>query len=303
LRFRKRSLIATASSTDLAATAENKNEKKKDGGAACAVIAWGGEKMLEIRSARKVFYRGQPDEKVALDGLDLSLATSEFGVVIGSNGAGKSSMLNAISGALPLDSGKILINGDDVTNIPVYKRAARLSRVFQDPMRGTAASMTVAENMLLADLRASKRGLRKGLTAARLAAYKERLSVLGLGLEDRLDTRVDLLSGGQRQSLSLIMAVGGSPELLLLDEHTAALDPRTADVVMQATVRAVEALKLTTLMVTHNMQHAVDYGSRIFMLSAGRVRLDISGEEKEHITVPDLIEHFSVKTDRMLLAS
>lgn len=259
--------------------------------------------MLEIRSARKVFYRGQPDEKVALDGLDLSLATGEFGVVIGSNGAGKSSMLNAISGALPLDSGKILINGDNVTNVPVHKRAARLSRVFQDPMRGTAASMTVAENMLLAELRASKRRLRRGLTAARLAAYKERLSVLGLGLENRLDTRVDLLSGGQRQSLSLIMAVGGSPELLLLDEHTAALDPRTADVVMQATVRAVEALKLTTLMVTHNMQHAVDFGSRIFMLSAGRVRLDISGEEKASITVPDLIEHFSVKTDRMLLAS
>lgn len=259
--------------------------------------------MLEIRSARKIFYRGQPDEKVALDGLDLSLATGEFGVVIGSNGAGKSSMLNAISGALPLDSGKILINGDDVTNVPVHKRAARLSRVFQDPMRGTAASMTVAENMLLAELRASKRRLRKGLTAARLADYKERLSVLGLGLENRLDTRVDLLSGGQRQSLSLIMAVGGSPELLLLDEHTAALDPRTADIVMQATVRAVEALKLTTLMVTHNMQHAVDFGSRIFMLSAGRVRLDISGEEKATITVPDLIEHFSVKTDRMLLAS
>ncbi|MGI6851833.1 ABC transporter ATP-binding protein [Mesorhizobium sp. 1B3] len=259
--------------------------------------------MLEIRSARKVFYRGQPDEKVALDGLDLSLATGEFGVVIGSNGAGKSSMLNAISGALPLDSGKILINGDDVTNVPVYRRATRLSRVFQDPMRGTAASMTVAENMLLAELRASKRSLRKGLTAPRLAAYKERLSVLGLGLENRLDTRVDLLSGGQRQSLSLIMAVGGSPELLLLDEHTAALDPRTADLVMQATVRAVEALKLTTLMVTHNMQHAVDFGSRIFMLSAGRVRLDISGEEKASVTVPDLIEHFSVKTDRMLLAS
>lgn len=259
--------------------------------------------MLEVRSARKVFYRGQPDEKVALDGLDLSLATGEFGVVIGSNGAGKSSMLNAISGALPLDSGKILINGDDVTTMPVYKRAARLARVFQDPMRGTAASMTVAENMLLADLRASKRSLRKGLTAERLASYKERLSLLGLGLENRLDTRVELLSGGQRQSLSLIMAVGGSPELLLLDEHTAALDPRTADIVMQATVRAVEALKLTTLMVTHNMQHAVDFGSRIFMLSAGRVRLDISGEEKARITVPDLIDHFSVKTDRMLLAS
>lgn len=259
--------------------------------------------MLEVRSARKVFYRGQPDEKVALDGLDLSLATGEFGVVIGSNGAGKSSMLNAISGALPLDSGKILINGDDVSNMPVYKRATRLARVFQDPMRGTAASMTVAENMLLADLRASKRSLRKGLTATRLASYKERLELLGLGLENRLNTRVELLSGGQRQSLSLIMAVGGSPELLLLDEHTAALDPRTADIVMQATVRAVEALKLTTLMVTHNMQHAVDFGSRIFMLSAGRVRLDISGEEKARITVPDLIDHFSVKTDRMLLAS
>lgn len=259
--------------------------------------------MLEIKSARKVFYRGQPDEKVALDGLSLTLATGEFGVVIGSNGAGKSSMLNAISGSLVLDSGKILINGDDVTSMPVHKRAARLARVFQDPMRGTAASMTVAENMLLADLRANKRTLRPGLTAARLAAYRERLAVLGLGLENRLDTKVELLSGGQRQSLSLIMAVGGSPELLLLDEHTAALDPRTADIVMQATVRTVEALKLTTLMVTHNMQHAVDFGDRIIMLDAGRVRLEIAGEEKASVTVTDLIGHFSVKTDRMLLAS
>src|SRR5262249_8933904 len=158
----------------------------------------------------------------------------------------------AISGALSLDSGQVIINGDDVTGMPVYKRAARLARVFQDPMKGTAASMTVAENMLLAELRGKPRGLRNGLNAKRLADYRERLSVLGLGLENRLDTRVELLSGGQRQSLSLIMAVGGSPELLLLDEHTAALDPRTADIVMQATVRAVDALKLTTLMVTHN---------------------------------------------------
>lgn len=259
--------------------------------------------MLEIRSARKVFYKGQADEKVALNDLNLQLETGEFGVVIGSNGAGKSSMLNAISGALVLDTGKILINGDDVTAMPVHKRAMRLARVFQDPMKGTAASMTVAENMLLAELRANKRTLRRGLNPARLAAYKERLSLLGLGLENRLDTRVELLSGGQRQSLSLIMAVGGSPELLLLDEHTAALDPRTAEIVMQATIRAVEALKLTTLMVTHNMQHAVDFGHRVIMLDAGRVRLEISGREKADITVPDLIGHFAVKTDRMFLAS
>lgn len=259
--------------------------------------------MLEIQSARKVFYKGQADEKIALNDLTLRLETGDFGVVIGSNGAGKSSMLNAISGALVLDAGKILINGDDVTSMPVHKRAIRLARVFQDPMKGTAASMTVAENMLLADLRSNRRTLRRGLNPARLAAYKERLSLLGLGLENRLDTRVELLSGGQRQSLSLIMAVGGSPELLLLDEHTAALDPRTADIVMQATIRAVEALKLTTLMVTHNMQHAVDFGHRVIMLDAGRVRLEIAGAEKTSITVPDLIGHFSVKTDRMFLAS
>lgn len=259
--------------------------------------------MLEIRSARKVFYKGQADEKVALDNLNLKLATGEFGVVIGSNGAGKSSMLNAISGALVLDSGKILINGDDVTDTPVHTRAMRLARVFQDPMKGTAASMTVAENMLLAELRSKKRSLRQGLNAKRMADYKERLSLLGLGLENRLDTRVELLSGGQRQSLSLIMAVGGQPDVLLLDEHTAALDPRTADIVMQATVRAVEALKLTTLMVTHNMQHAVEFGHTVIMLDAGKVRLEITGEEKASVTVVDLIGHFSVKTDRMLLAS
>lgn len=259
--------------------------------------------MLEIRSARKVFYKGQADEKVALDGLDLTLATGEFGVVIGSNGAGKSSMLNAISGSLSLDSGEILVNGKDVSGMPVHKRAVRLARVFQDPMKGTAASMTVAENMLLADLRSKKRTLRHGLTSERIATYRERLSLLGLGLEDRLDTRVELLSVGQRQSLSLIMAVGGSPDLLLLDEHTAALDPRTADIVMAATVRAVEALKLTTLMVTHNMQHAVDFGHSVIMLDAGRVRLEIAGDEKARVTVPDLIGHFAVKTDRMLLAS
>ena len=259
--------------------------------------------MLQISSARKLFYKGLPDEKIALDGLDLKLATGEFGVVIGSNGAGKSSMLNAISGALVLDSGNVLINGDDVTNVPVHKRAKRIARVFQDPMKGTAASMTVAENMLLAELRSKNRTLRRGLNPKRLAHYRDRLSMLALGLENRLDTRVDLLSGGQRQSLSLIMAVDGEPELLLLDEHTAALDPRTADIVMQATVRAVETLKLTTLMVTHNMQHAIDFGESVIMLDAGKVKLDIKGDEKARMTVPDLIGKFAVKTDRMLLAN
>ena len=259
--------------------------------------------MLEVRSARKVFYRGQPDEKVALDNLNLTLATGEFGVVIGSNGAGKSSMLNAISGSLVLDSGKILINGADVTSMPVHKRAARLARVFQDPMRGTAASMTVAENMLLAELRAKSRTFRPGLNAGRLAEYRERLSVLGLGLENRLDTKVELLSGGQRQSLSLIMAVSDRPDVLLLDEHTAALDPRTADLVMTATVRAVEQFQLTVLMVTHNMQHAIDFGHRVFMLDAGHVKLEIGPEEKRGLTVPDLVAHFSTKSDRMLLAN
>ncbi len=259
--------------------------------------------MLEIRSARKVFYAGQPDEKVALDNLNLTLQTGEFGVVIGSNGAGKSTMLNAVSGALPLDSGQIAINGDDVTDTPVHKRAKRIARVFQDPMLGTAASMTVAENMLLADLRSTDRTLARGLNAKRLADYKDRLAALGLGLENRLDTKVELLSGGQRQSLSLIMAVGGSPDLLLLDEHTAALDPRTADLVMQATVRAVDTFKLTTLMVTHNMAHAVDYGHRVIMLDAGRVKLEIGGDEKANVTVAKLVDHFAVKTDAMMLGA
>lgn len=259
--------------------------------------------MLEIRSARKVFYKGQPDEKIALNDLSLTLPTGNFAIVIGSNGAGKSSMLNAISGALMLDGGKILINGDDVTALPVHKRATRVARVFQDPMKGTAASMTVAENMLLAELRGKKLGLSRGLNARRLASYRERLAALNLGLENRLDTRVELLSGGQRQSLSLIMATCDQPDLLLLDEHTAALDPRTADIVMQATVRAVEAFNLTTLMVTHNMQHAVDFGHSVVMLDAGQIRLEITGAEKADVTIPKLIGHFGMKTDRMLLAS
>ena len=242
-----------------------------------------------------------PDEKVALDGLSLSLERGDFAVVIGSNGAGKSTMMNAISGALMLDKGSIHIAGEDVTAMPVHARARHVARVFQDPMKGTAATMTIAENMLLAEMRQNRARLRRGLTPARRDTYREHLSYLGLGLEDRLDTPVSLLSGGQRQSLSLVMAVSGEPDILLLDEHTAALDPRTADLVLNATLRAVTALKLTTMMVTHNMAHAIDYGNRIIMLDAGRVLLELTGEDKARATVPDLIGHFSVKSDRMLL--
>lgn len=259
--------------------------------------------MLEVKDARRVFFRGLPDEKVALAGLNLRLEKGDFAVVIGSNGAGKSTLLNAISGALMLDAGRIVINDADVTAMPVHRRAVHVARVFQDPMKGTAASMTIAENMLLAEMRHAPARLRRGLTPARREKYRQDLSYLGLGLENRLDTQVSLLSGGQRQSLSLVMAVSGNPDILLLDEHTAALDPRTADLVLNATLRAVNALKLTTMMVTHNMQHAVDYGNRVVMLDAGRVLLEIDGAAKARATVPDLIGHFSVKSDRMLLGA
>lgn len=257
--------------------------------------------MLEVQNAKRVFFRGEPDEKVALNGLNLKLAAGDFAVVIGSNGAGKSTMLNAISGALTLDSGKVLIRDEDVTAMPVHRRAKHVARVFQDPMKGTAAAMTIAENMLLAELRYKPAKLRFGLTKARLDNYREQLSYLHLGLENRLDTVVSTLSGGQRQSLSLVMAVSGNPDILLLDEHTAALDPRTAQLVLDATIRAVSALKLTTLMVTHNMKHAIDYGNRVVMLDAGKVKLELTGEQKAKATVQDLVGYFAVKTDRMLL--
>ena len=259
--------------------------------------------MVEISGLCKTFNSRQIDEKVALDGLDLSLETGAFAVVIGSNGAGKSTLLNALAGSVTPDSGRIVIAGEDVTRLPVHLRARRVARVFQDAMLGTAAGMTVAENMLLADLRGQPRRLRPALHRQRLERYRERLSLLGLGLEDRLDTRIDLLSGGQRQAVSLIMAVSSAPDLLLLDEHTAALDPKTAALVMQATVKAIGATGLTTLMVTHNMQHAIDHGDRIVMLDAGRVRLEIRGPEKAGLTIPDLVQRFTTKSDSLLLTN
>ncbi len=259
--------------------------------------------MLRVSNIRKIFFPGTPDEKAALDNVDLHLKPGAFCIIIGSNGAGKSSLLNAVAGKLDLDQGKIEIDQQDVTSLPVHKRATYLARVFQDPMAGTAASMTVAENLLLADLRGCRKRFAPGLTTKRRNLYRERLSILGLGLEDRLDMAVELLSGGQRQSLSLIMAVGNSPKLLLLDEHTAALDPRTAEIVMRSTIKTVENFGLTTLMVTHNMQHAVDYGSQIVMMSAGKIKLVIAGSDKQNITVNDLIARFAVKDDKILLQS
>lgn len=248
--------------------------------------------MLEISNARRVFFKGMPDEKVALDGLSLRLEKGDFAVVIGSNGAGKSTTMNAISGALLLDSGRIVINGDDVTGVPVHARARHVARVFQDPMKGTAASMTIAENMLLADLRQHPAKLRRGLTPQRREKYREHLSYLGLGLENRLDTQVSLLSGGQRQSLSLVMAVSGEPDILLLDEHTAALDPRTAAFVLDLTRTIVAERRLTALMVTHSLRQALDAGDRTVMLHQGRVVLDIADPERARLDVPDLLRLF-----------
>lgn len=257
--------------------------------------------MLHVSHAKKVFFANTPDERTALDDVSLDLRAGEFCVVIGTNGAGKSSLLNAISGKLSLDRGTVAINGENVTALPPVRRSRWIARVFQDPMVGTAPAMTIAENMLLAELRGGRHRLRSGVDDARRGRYRDCLAVLGLGLEDRLDTKVSLLSGGQRQSLSLLMAVSSEPALLLLDEHTAALDPRTAGIVMQATVNAIEAFGLTALMVTHNMEHAITFGSRIIMLDRGRIVLDLDGDHKSSLTVASLVEEFHVANDRMLL--
>jgi len=259
--------------------------------------------MLAVTDLKKRFFPGTPNERVALDGLSLDLRAGAFCVVIGSNGAGKSTLLNAIAGKFSPDGGSIAIDGQDVTPEPAWKRARLVARVFQDPMTGTAAGMTVEENLLLAELRAKSHRLRWGLTATRRESYRAQLAILGLGLENRLSDRIDTLSGGQRQAVSLIMAVLGEPKLLLLDEHTAALDPLTAARVMEATLRVVEQRKLTTLMVTHNMQHAIDHGDTLLMMDAGRVQLLLRGEEKHAMSIDDLIARFRDKSDRILLAS
>ncbi len=249
--------------------------------------------MLEMKNVTKIFNKGSVDEKLALDNLSLTLKDGDFVTVIGGNGAGKSTMQNAICGTWLPDSGSIFLGGINVTALPEYKRAKYLGRVYQDPMMGTAAGMQIEENLALASRRGKRRGLRPGITKSEREEYRKLLSELDLGLEDRLAAKVGTLSGGQRQALTLLMATMRKPKLLLLDEHTAALDPKTAAKVMQLTDKIVRENSLTTLMITHNMIDAIEYGNRLIMLHAGRIILDISGEEKKKLTVANLLEKFS----------
>ena len=258
--------------------------------------------MLTLDHISKTFNPGTINEKRALDGLSLHLKPGDFVTVIGGNGAGKSTMLNAVAGVWPVDDGRIILDGVDVTAMPEFRRAQYIGRVFQDPMMGTAANMQIEENLALAARRGKKRTLRWGVTKAEREEYHERLKTLGLGLEDRMTAKVGLLSGGQRQALTLLMATLRKPDLLLLDEHTAALDPKTADKVLQITEEIVARDNLTTMMVTHNMKHAIQYGNRLIMMDSGRVVVDIRGEEKKHLTVRDLLEKFNIENDRMLLS-
>ena len=258
--------------------------------------------MLDLINVRKTFNKGTINQRVALDGINLHLEDGDFVTVIGGNGAGKSTMLNAVAGVWPVDDGRIILDGEDITALPDYKRAKYIGRVFQDPMMGTAPNMQLEENLALAMRRGQRRGLGWGVTRAEREEYREKLRGLGLGLEDRMTAKVGLLSGGQRQALTLLMATLKKPRLLLLDEHTAALDPKTADKVLQITEEIVARDKLTTLMVTHNMKHAIQYGNRLIMMDAGKVVVDIRGEEKKNLTVRDLLEKFKIDNDRMLLS-
>ena len=248
--------------------------------------------MLELKNIYKTFNAGTVNEKQALKGIDLTLEDGDFVTVIGGNGAGKSTMLNAIAGVWPVDEGQIIIDGKDVTKLPEHKRAAFLGRVFQDPMNGTAATMGIEENLALALRRGQSRTLRAGIKASERKVYKRLLSTLGLGLEDRLTSKVGLLSGGQRQALTLLMATLKKPKLLLLDEHTAALGPKTAAKVLETTEMIVNRDHLTTLMITHNMKDAITHGNRLIMMMEGKIILDIRGEEKKKLTVEDLLHKF-----------
>ena len=263
--------------------------------------------MLELKNISKTFNAGTVNEKAALNGLSLRLEEGDFVTVIGGNGAGKSTMLNAVAGTFPVDGGQILIDGTDVTRLPEHKRAKYIGRVFQDPMTGTAATMQIEENLALAARRGKSRTLRPGITKKEREEYVERLKILDLGLETRMTTKVGLLSGGQRQALTLLMATLIKPKLLLLDEHTAALDPKTAAKVLDATERIVTRDHLTTLMITHNMKDAIAHGNRLIMMKDGQIIFDISGEEKKKLTVEDLLDKFKVAgeddlSDKMVLS-
>lgn len=265
-------------------------------------------KMLEIQNVSKTFNAGTVNQKTALNGLNLKLNEGDFVTVIGGNGAGKSTMLNAVAGVWPVDEGKIIIDGVDVTRLSEHQRAAYIGRVFQDPMTGTAATMQIEENLALAARRGKPRTLRIGITKAEREQYRELLKTLDLGLEDRLTARVGLLSGGQRQALTLLMATMNKPKLLLLDEHTAALDPKTALKVLTLSAKIVEENHLTTMMITHNMKDAIKYGNRLIMMYEGHIIYDVSGEEKKNLHVSDLLAKFQIASggefanDRMILS-
>ena len=262
--------------------------------------------MLELRNIWKTFNAGTINEKQALRGVSLTLHDGDFVTVIGGNGAGKSTMLNAVAGVWSVDEGSITIDGTDVTRLPEFKRAPFISRVFQDPMMGTAPTMQIEENLALAARRGQPRGLKWGITRAERNDYRELLKGLDLGLEDRLTSKVGLLSGGQRQALTLLMAALKKPKLLLLDEHTAALDPKTAAKVLEISNKIVQENHLTTLMITHNMRDAIRYGNRLIMMNEGHVIYDVRGEEKTKLEVSDLLQRFEQAggeaNDRMILS-
>lgn len=264
--------------------------------------------MLTITNVRKTFNRDTVNEKKALNGVNLHLNPGDFVTVIGGNGAGKSTMLNMIAGVYPIDSGKIEIDGINISREPEYKRAKYVGRVFQDPMRGTAAGMEIQENLALAFRRGQKRGLGWGIKTGEKEFYRDSLAKLGLGLQTRMSSKVGLLSGGQRQALTLLMATLERPKLLLLDEHTAALDPKTAKKVLELTEEIISEQKLTALMVTHNMKEAIQMGNRLIMMHDGVIIYDIAGEEKKNLQVEDLMKKFEEASgeefanDRMILA-
>lgn len=265
--------------------------------------------MLELQNLHKTFNKGTINEKVALDGVNLQLKPGDFVTIIGGNGAGKSTTLNAIAGVWPIDQGSIMVDGVDISDLSEHKRASYLGRVFQDPMTGTAATMSIEDNMAIAARRGERRGLRWGITKNERKLFKEQLRELDLGLEERLSSKVGLLSGGQRQAITLLMAALKEPKLLLLDEHTAALDPKTAAKVLALSDKIIAEHHLTAMMVTHNMKDAITHGSRLIMMHEGRIIYDVEGEEKKKLKVADLLKKFEEASggefanDRMMLAN
>ena len=264
--------------------------------------------MLEVNNIEKTFNPGTINEKKALDGVSLHLNPGDFVTIIGGNGAGKSTLMNAITGVWPVDNGSIILDGTNVTGMPEYKRAKYIGRVFQDPMMGTAPDMQIIENLALAYRRGKKRTLSWGITKKERELYHEKLKILGLGLEDRMTSKVGLLSGGQRQALTLLMASLQQPKLLLLDEHTAALDPTTAAKVLEISEEIISENNLTAMMITHNMHDAIAHGNRLIMMNEGKIIYDVQGEEKKNLTKADLMAKFAeiaghqVESDKMLLS-